>query len=97
MNTNIVEDWLILLCLSGTSNEKLLNEIFKQIKDIETVVNLINLVQAVEASSENSQRLLELGGRIRVIGPVNIKDLYCEHCKRKHVHNTNPYCKVFFQ
>ena len=42
MNTNTVEDWLILYCSSSTTDENLLIEIFKQIKDIEMAADLID-------------------------------------------------------
>ena len=43
MDNNTIEDWLILLFLSSTTDQKLLNDIFKKIKDIESATNLINL------------------------------------------------------
>ena len=61
MDHNMVEDLLILFCLSSTSNDKILSEIFMKIKNIEMATDLIDLLQAMQASIDNSARLIGLG------------------------------------
>ena len=68
MGRNSTEDWLILLCLSSTTNEKLLCQIFKNIKDINTVNNMIKLIQALQALIDNSSRVLGLDVQARSAG-----------------------------
>ena len=68
MGRNSTEDWLILLCLLSTTNEKLLHQIFKNIKDINTVNNMIKLIQALQALIDNSSRVLGLDVQARSAG-----------------------------
>ena len=62
MDHNSVEEWLILLCLSCMTDEKILAEIFKNIEDIETTKDLISLMEVLKARTENSARTLDMWG-----------------------------------
>ena len=50
------------------TDEKILAEIFEKSDKIETNADLISLVKALEISTENSARLIDLEGKVRVAG-----------------------------
>ena len=68
MNRRMTEEWLILLCLQAATYEKLLKEIFKQIKEVKIANDVINIVQAIESLINNAIRLLGLEAYARSVG-----------------------------
>ena len=60
MQDNKIDDWLVLLCFQSITDDKLLKEVMKQLKDIKKATKIINIVQIMEALDDNAKRLLNL-------------------------------------
>ena len=58
MNLNMEEQWLTLIYLTKIKDEKLLNEVLKDIKEIRRADTIIDMVQNLEMSKDNTKKIL---------------------------------------
>ena len=64
MDDSYKDEWIILLCLSMVTEEKLLCNIFKSIKEIKTPVERMNFMPSIKSGKKQLDRLLWRAGKL---------------------------------